>query len=141
MGYKVPDYPPGEPCSLCWGSGQPFGAVPTPRFLDAAVSDAENAGGLSQHYVDWLNGTHTLEQDENYPCQWWEIYQPESQPAALLTLFIADDVGGDYQTSLIYRSGTLLLWAAFAEDKCQTGLIGGGGYPITGGQADVILPS
>ena len=60
--------PPGEACTICWGSGKPLGPGPTPSVVTAIFSDIEVIvpGGPNT----FLDLTVKLSQLVGLPCVW-----------------------------------------------------------------------
>lgn len=38
MGYPIEEYEEGDSCTICWGSGKTFGAIPTPKRIEMTGS-------------------------------------------------------------------------------------------------------
>lgn len=69
MGTALPRNEPGEPCNVCWGLGQPFGDVTTPKFINMEFSGFDQGEFWDPDREQQLNASHLLEQTAN-PCTW-----------------------------------------------------------------------
>lgn len=79
MGTPIPDpiEPPdsgtGNPCSICWGVGKPFGDVDTPTTVLIRVSGVNKGPNWTAANGEPVNGDFNCEQVPGFPCTWQAV--------------------------------------------------------------------
>ena len=69
MGTPLPPNEPGNPCTVCWGVGKPFGEAPTPKTLEVRLTSLLPGELWEEELEQLLLTTHYLEQTLS-PCFW-----------------------------------------------------------------------
>lgn len=108
MGRSIIEPPAaGVGCAICWGSGKPFGAGPTPSVLTVAVEGIEKGTGWVSGDGEPPNGTYRL--DQLQPCGW-----TVTVGATTVTLIYFSN-----QSTARVRIGVIIALAADLTDICQ----------------------
>ena len=74
MGTPIDPYEPGDPCSICWGAGKPFGDVETPLRVLMKISGVKPGAMYESFGSPPLNGSFLLQQTS--PCRWRMAISP-----------------------------------------------------------------
>ena len=67
MGTPLPPNLPGDPCTVCWGPGKPFGDGPTPKVIELRLTSILPGELWEDELEQLLLTTHWLEQQPS-PC-------------------------------------------------------------------------
>lgn len=62
--------PAGDPCTVCWGNGKPFGVGETPESVTVVIADVEKGPGWMAGDGEPPNGTFELAQNPVSPCRY-----------------------------------------------------------------------
>ena len=69
MGTPLPPNVPGADCSVCWGSGKPFGPGTTPKFITLEFTGFQQGSLWQDSFEQLLLGSHQLQQTGG-ACSW-----------------------------------------------------------------------
>ncbi len=70
MGTPLPPNVDGDPCTICWGVGKPFGAIATPQFVEIQLSAMSPGEFFIAGDDSLLLTPHLLRQDLAEACSW-----------------------------------------------------------------------
>lgn len=62
MGTPLPPTETGDPCTVCWGPGKPFGDRNTPKVIQLRLTSMLPGEFYTQEFEQFLLTTHYLEQ-------------------------------------------------------------------------------
>lgn len=67
---KLDPVPAGDPCTVCWGTGKPFGSGQTPETINVVIENVEKGPGWIPDFGEPPNGAFRLSQIGGFPCRY-----------------------------------------------------------------------
>jgi len=124
----VPTTDAGPSCSLCWGSGKPFGDIDTPDEIVVTISGVNKGPGWITPDGEPIDGEFTLPQSGINNCLFRLVDGDD-----IITIFW-EGVGS---SCTVIRSGIGLIFSGGAPEQCLTEFFNADLLNFVGGSAFV----
>ena len=121
----------GDPCSICWGTGKPFGDGDTPESITVNFSGINKGSTWSSGNGDPISGDFIIPQVVGIACQFVGTVGDDEISILFDSVFTLVNV---------IRSGSVNQFTGISNGACGTFVFNTESNPFTGGSCRIFIP-